>query len=152
MLFRSRHYLGGNTNPAYTITYEYDDCFNMASRVNSFTGLEEYFTYANTSREEYPQHVLDIQGVRPSPYTNDTINAGVKNLMTGKISLWRRDGEVKAIRQEAREYYDDGSPKTSARWDAEYNQGQGRWIETTYICDTYGNITQTVEPLGKTTA
>ncbi|MCL6549312.1 MAG: hypothetical protein K6T30_10450, partial [Alicyclobacillus sp.] len=141
-----KHYLGASSTPAYTIEYTYDDWANLTSRKNSASGLEEYFTYVNTNAESLPAEIAGLPGVQPLPYRN-SVAANIHNLCTGAVSIWRRDGVVLAVRQEAKEYAEDGSLRRRAGWDA----GRNEWIVTVYETDPYGNITAVHEPEGKTT-
>jgi RHS repeat-associated protein len=119
------------------VTFEYDNWGNVTKQTNSKTGVEAYYSYANTNAPAISQGQA-----RSSPYGNQNIPKDIHDAKIGELIL-NKNGDT-IIPQQTWYKYD----ATSGNLMEKAIRSGDTWLKTRYEYDTYGNIVKMFSPSG----
>ncbi|TDX53272.1 RHS repeat-associated core domain-containing protein [Orenia marismortui] len=126
------------------VKYKYDDWGNIISTTDSGTGLETRSYYLNTDSSR--------EGFEETPFVQKGVKSDIHNLIGAKI-VYNRDprDESKTKIESSYQYDDKGQRLIEARYHLDTESSKGKWLETAYQYDKYGNVIKQIEPKGNVT-
>ena len=117
--------------------FQYDNWGNITQTTNSYTGVKAIYAYANTNTTS----ITDSHSIAPpSGYGSQSINSNIHDAKTGELILNSKNGNI-TPQQTWYKYDTNGNLTGKAVWN-------NKWLQTGYIYDLYGNITQMSSPTG----
>ena len=141
---REQVYQDGGTIPVYTIEYTYDNWGNLIYNHHSGTGRETRSYY-------YQSNQSPGSNFRRPPFTQGRINAGLHDLLAGRV-IHNYDPDGNWQKQEIAYQYDQqGNLQTKASYTQDPTNGLTKWLQSTFRYDRYGNLIKITDPLGNIT-